>query len=120
MQAADAKKKRIRTILIAIIIATIPCYCLGLALLRIAGDASKPTPTALPTQPPPTAVVEVATPTFTEVPPPTMTPLPVIVPTETWTPTMTFTLLVPPTRTPLPETPTPEPTLVPTDTPSGG
>lgn len=113
MRSPDEKRKRTRTILTAIILATIPCYLIGIAILRITDNEPTPVPTVITTEPAPATLVQ-STPTITETQQPTSTLLPVIIATETWTPTMTFTLFVPPTRTPT-MTETPEPYPPPTE-----
>lgn len=104
---------RIRTALIIIFLATLPCYCLGLGVLRAFSPTDRTaTPTATYT---PIGILRTDTPTLSPVIFPTATDTPT--PTITWTPSMTFTAFVPPTRTPSPSatnTPTPEP---PTQTP---
>lgn len=105
---------KLRSTLLMVILATIPCYCLGVGLLFInEAQSNRPTATitssATFTQTVSTSAPQVASPTasFT----PTIT--------RTWTPSMTFTPFRTPTRTETPEpsktaTPTLEP---PTDTP---
>lgn len=108
------RRIRTRTILALVILATLPCYCIGLIMLRSANNAAQITPTATftispsATQPleipvattavPPTAVLtETPTPTWT----PSITPTPFRFPTLTpsYTPTFTLTPTVTPTFT---------------------
>lgn len=125
---------RIRFTLFAVILATLPCYCAGLVMVRLAQR-----PAAIPTtEPAPTQSEAVVLPSDTPAPvlpsptnPPTaepaatvtVTPTPSPEPTWTETPTLEPTeTLEPPTNTALPptETPTPteEPAPDPTDPPS--
>jgi hypothetical protein len=127
-------RMRLRAILIIIILATIPCYCIGLVAIMVAPDGGKidqiPTPTLTLTStynfsvtpvlntftPSQTATVTetpsqtgTATNTPTHFIPPTWTPS--ITPTPTWTltlvpPTATFTSTPTWTNTPIPPTPT--------------
>jgi len=100
-------QKPIYTILIAVIIATIPCYCLGFVALAIRPSPLTPTPIPETTE---TAVPN-ASATPYEVGPGTGTPSKTLQPT----PTQWF----PPTRTPTPTaTETPLPSMTPTDTPT--
>ncbi|NLG70947.1 MAG: hypothetical protein GX495_02725, partial [Chloroflexi bacterium] len=69
---------RIRYILVAIILATLPCYCAGLFLVNQVQQRA-----ALPDQ--------TATPTFTLTATFTVTPSPSLAPTLTETPTPTLT-----------------------------
>jgi hypothetical protein len=126
MRNTAAKRAQTRRNLVLLILATLPCYCLGVVLLNIGQIASRPlTPT-------PTATHTQRTPRRTSTPGPSATPL--IIPTATqtstetitWTPSPTYTEFVPPTRTqtgtPTP-TETPSPTIVvaplePTETPT--
>jgi len=114
MFSRDDRRARIRKILIIIIVATLPCYCLGFVVMQVGRELTKPTvpPTLTETfaPPPATNTPTVVTTVFT-LPTATETPTP----TVTWTPTLTFTLFIPPTRTP---TIAPTDTPVPTDTPA--
>lgn len=126
MASNVARRARIRSILTIIILATLPCYCLGLVLLQIGprgndADATD-TPTATLTgEASPSSTLE---PSDTPIIFPTATET--ATPTITWTPSVTPTLFEPPTRTPSPsptasptETETPEPaTATPTRTPT--
>jgi len=127
------KKRRLKTTLIIVILATIPCYLLGLIIVWV-GNAAKhnytPTPTnemvvtntpifMSPTLPFPTALFATATPSLTPTKGPTPTAsatyfipsstpshTPTLTPTASYTPTATFTFT--PTDTPTPsETPFP-------------
>lgn len=129
------KKRRLKTTLIIVILATIPCYLLGLIIVWV-GNVAKhnytPTPTGemiitntpifmTPTLPFPTALFATATPTLTPTKGPTPTAsatyfipsstpsyTPTLTPTASFTPTATFTA----TATQVPtETPTLEPTF---------
>lgn len=106
------RRTRIRTILIILILVTLPCYCLGFVVLQVGRELTKPTVTptitATNTLAPATFTPTQATTVFI---PPTATQT--TTPTVTWTPTMTFTQFVPPTRT---VTVTPTPSLIPTAT----
>jgi hypothetical protein len=113
---------RIRFFLLALILATIPCYCSGLALVQLVDQEvtrSTPTPPWLTTQ---MLTALAASPTAS----PTLfipSPFPTSTPTLTAvnTPTATATLVPIPTNTPVPS-PTVTPTwtlppiVVPTDT----
>ena len=75
---------RTRFVLIAIILATLPCYCAGLVVVRVARNQSPRTPTPTATISPTWTMTSVFTPT------PSQTPLPM--PTNTpETPTSTPT-----------------------------
>lgn len=98
-------------VLLAVIVATIPCYCLGGYLLTQGVPPAfrpkvQPTPTQL--DPTPTANLPTLTPL-----PDTPTPTETIEPTPTQMPTLTHTPTVLPT-----ETETPLPTETPTETPT--
>jgi hypothetical protein len=109
---------RTRLVLGIVIVATIPCYCLGMLLLWNVNLAhSQMTPTATLT--PERTLQGSLTPTFTL---PAITMTVTLTPTTTTTFTPTITYMLPPTRThspspsPLPtDTPVPSPTI--TDTP---
>ncbi len=127
---------RIRYILIAIILATLPCYCAGLFMVNQARTiAARPTATITltPSQPPsptqtgtlpptasntPTLAATTATQTPSQTPSPTgtatTTPTATETPTPSPSPSPTDTT-VPPSDTPVPPTDTPTPTA--TDTP---
>jgi hypothetical protein len=121
------KFDRKRQILIYVILATIPCYCLGMAVLQgskwfLAKGTTTPTPNLTETG---AAETLTALPTSTGTITATYTPS--ITPTPSWTPSQTFTPFRSPTytitNTPLPptDTPSPTPSLTPeppTDTPS--
>jgi len=112
MAIRTERRARIRSILIFIILATLPCYCVGLVIFQLGQQAAQPTatPSLTPTEP---FVPILITPSFTPSPFILATPTETSTATITWTPTMTFTLFVPPTRT---ETPTLTPTYTPTPT----
>jgi len=121
---------RVRYILITIILATLPCYCIGLVLVGTAGtreDQITNTPSTSPTRtatisltvPPtrtlhPTVSKTLQTSTLT----PTGTATPTSSPTATFSDTSTATATPTLTETPVPptDTPTPSETLIPTDT----
>jgi hypothetical protein len=118
------KRARLRSTLIIIILAALPCYILGLIVLWVGSTSHKVTPTITlsvitqvsetpalvsPTLPIPSAQFPTKTRTDT--------------PTTTSSPTITITYSIPTSTasyTPTPSvttTNTPEPTLAPTDTP---
>ena len=125
-------------VLLAVIVATIPCYCIGVYVLTQGlppaflpkaqptptpldptPTANLPTPTPVPDTPVPTETIE-STPT--QMPTLTATPTETVtaVPTETETPTSTLTPTEEPSATPTEEpsaTPTATETLAPTETP---
>src|SRR5258708_5189354 len=118
-EAAVRRQHTIQTTLLLIILATLPCYCVGFVLLGIAPNRQTPgTPTL---QGAVTATGAGAVPSDT-LPPPTITLIPSnfstlspLLPTPTqfrFFFTLTFTP-IPPTPTPIPPTDTP----IPTDTP---
>jgi hypothetical protein len=112
MASSVDRKTRIRSILIIIIIATIPCYLVGIVALKVGQQvqtgAQTATPTLTLTQTPPPAATEITPTEFV-----TRTPTVTSTATVTWTPSVTYTPFIPPTRT---ETPTPPPTNTPTET----
>src|SRR5512146_914693 len=89
---------RRRLILIAIVLATIPCYCLGGIALLFAPQPGSKTATPTPSDPPTVTETSIftSTPSLT----PTTTETPTETPTITSTPTETLTPFVPPTNTP--------------------
>ncbi|MBE0411142.1 MAG: hypothetical protein IBX69_15580, partial [Anaerolineales bacterium] len=76
MHRDPAKRTRLRYILIAITLATLPCYCVGLIAVRAAGERT-PIPTSTET---PTVT---STPTITASPTDTTTITPTLTPTDT-------------------------------------
>lgn len=105
---------RIRSILLSIILLTLPCYCLGIILLISSQNAvSQPTPTITftPTETPvpPTSII----PTITSSATATYTNTPTI----TWTASPTYTPFSTPTHTAT-NTYTPTPSDTPTETPT--
>jgi hypothetical protein len=108
---------RLRFVLITIILATVPCYCTGLALVRFAGGPKPAPPTSTPLWvQPATLTAEAATalvPSFTPI---FVTATFYTPPAPSWTPTDTNTP-PPATLTPTPTT-TPSPTPYPSDTPT--
>ena len=128
-------KQRLYVLLVGIILASVPCYCLGFAAISQAPPEETPTPTtpiethqvtpstsvpeinATPTS----TATETITPTSTRFSPPTPTITTTFEPTETYTPTFTptFTLTPSPTNSATPTatiTPTPSPSSTPTST----
>jgi len=128
------RKRTLYGLLLTAILVTLPCYCLGLALLSTAPDpAGIQFPTATPfmwtpsptASPPHTATVtpfvlpDTPTPTGTLLPTPTQYfPTPVPRDTATFTPEPTPTSTATPTVTPTP-TDTATPTITPTPTDTG-
>jgi hypothetical protein len=126
----EPRQRTIYGLLIAIIFATVPCYCLGGWALSqdfrlIPTPTATFTPTATHTAVPPTATstaTATATlpPTPTEEPSPTITPTPTATETETPTATATETATATATTTPTPTvTGTATATVTPTGTPTG-
>jgi hypothetical protein len=128
-EVAVRRQRTIQTTLILIILATIPCYCVGFVLLGVAPQRGARTPTPVVTQKAGTSSTDQAIPTLF----PSITPYPTLV-ESTLSPlratptqirifpqyTLTFTP-IPPTRTPSPTPiiiiPTNTPIIVPTSTP---
>lgn len=112
-----SRRTRTRYMLILMILITIPCYILGIVLLRLNSGplASTPTPvnsptitrTATITLTPYLTRTPTITPTITQTLTPTLTRTPTITPTITQTPTNTPELTEPPVNT---DTPGPEET----------
>lgn len=116
MSSISEGRIRVRYFLILLIIATLPAYCCGVVLLRLAPDqVRQPTPTIF------LLVTRTPTPGLTNTP---RIPVPTLagityIPTQTQTPTRTGTV----TRTPTPTntytiTPTSSSTITITPTPS--
>lgn len=108
---------RLRILFMGIILATLPCYCLGWAIVRVA-DIQASVPTATATQ----TATWTATPTYTLAPsqtlPPSFTPAPPTeTPTITLTPTIFYTWTPSPTPSPTRTSPPPTPTPTPSHTP---
>jgi hypothetical protein len=104
-------------VLVAIILATIPCYCLGVQVIRRAPVVERPTVTAT-VSPSGIPITAVATASRTPIPPyvtRTYTPVPPFF--TPYTPTTTFTPEPTATNTPT-ITLTPSPTLTPTLNPT--
>jgi hypothetical protein len=101
---------RTRLILGAIIVMTIPCYCLGMILLWNS-NLERAQKTATPTETQAVETLDAIIPTLTQYSN-TATITPTATVTLTFTPTITYAL--PSTRTPLPS---PTSTQQPTDTP---
>lgn len=118
---ADRRSKT-RSSLLFIILATIPCYCLGFVVLRSCQPVSRqPTPSPSPIQT--TALPQIQSPTSTFTQPVliiTASQTPTI--TQTWTPTLTltpfstWTRTITPTVTDTSQPPTHTNTPPPTDT----
>ena len=88
---SDDRRARLRSTLFLILLATLPCYCLGLVVLKV-GDTARQIPTYTPT----TTATSTNIPTIaipTEYP--TLTPS--LLPTLTLTPTVTQTPFMTPT-----------------------
>ncbi|NPV56750.1 MAG: hypothetical protein HPY76_08780 [Anaerolineae bacterium] len=114
----DDRTNRTRLILVAIIVGSLMCYCLGWVVLQGAERADNaPTATQTSTLTITTSPLEVLSPT-----PPFIIRTATVSPTPTvsWTPSRTFTQFVPPTstRTQTPEPPTITPTMTETELPS--
>jgi len=127
MSAGRGKRNQVRKVLVGIILATLPCYCIGLLIVNLVdsgGGESRPTATAslaasapvitLPATDTPTLL-----PTFTYIFTPTGTASPTATatvkatsPTPSATPTFTAT----PTAPPPPPSDTPSSTPAPTET----
>jgi hypothetical protein len=127
MEEVSFKIARLRRTLLIIILATIPCYLLGIIVLWVASaakDAATPTinaiyitatfpptdtgmpPTKYPTRTPTATLTITPTDTNTAIPTATFTELPTSTPTETTTITPTSTdTPVPPTEIPTEITP---------------
>ncbi len=113
--SAPRRVRRLHIFLAAIILATIPCYCLGIQVIRRAPLVVRPTTTAT-VSPSAMPVTSVSTPSRTPIPAyVTRTPTPVPPFFTPHTPTMTYTPEPTATITP---TPTNTPTLVPTISPT--
>ena len=125
------KRKKVKSTLIIVTLATIPCYLLGLLIVWVGGavkNRSTITPTTsfmitdtpvfmTPTLPQPSAIFDTFTPTLTSTQGPTPTPsatyfIPSSTPTSTPTPTFTSTVTATYTMTvTATDTLTPEPTV---------
>lgn len=113
MTIASNPLRRVRIlhiVLVAIILATIPCYCLGIQVIRRAPVIERPTTTAT-VSPSGIPVTVSATASRTPIPPyvtRTYTPVPPFftpfTPTMTFTPEPTATNTPTPTNTPIPPT----------------
>lgn len=119
----STERRNVYFLLLGIILATIPCYCIG--LVALATGPTQTSPTSTPTLSLFQTITPVMEPTIMVSPTPsaTATPSPSRTPTETLvpTPTQSFPTVVPtvtplPTSNPVPDPPTETP--VPTDTPS--
>lgn len=105
VKSDPSKRYRTRILLVIAILATLPCYCLGVIVLQFAPVHNLTTLTPTPTS------TETLTPTATQTSTPTHTPFPTFTPTLTPTPTSTRTTT--PTAT---STSTFTPTLTPIET----
>lgn len=127
MSSVSEGRVRVRYILILVIIATLPAYCCGIVLLRLAPNPNRqPTPTVFklvtrtptvgPTNTPRTPLPTLAGVTY--IPTQTQTPTRTGTATRTATPTFTSTVTPTPSRTvTLTLTPSVIPSLTPTLTP---
>ncbi len=132
LTSSPLSRERLRLWLGLIILATLPCYCLGLLAAYFAPDRRVPTPVppVLSTLPPTAAKTGLPLPGFPTIPPlasptlagfvtaspeslPSATPTETASPTVSLTPTASATASVTPTAT---ITPVPTDTLVPTRT----
>ena len=115
MSLKFVQRRKTRSILVTIIVASVACYCVGMIFLQVGRQVNQPTPTVTPSGSPTT--------TFTSAPPLNL-PSPVVFPTatftatatETWTPTITYTPFATRTRT-ITATPTVTNTATATDVP---
>jgi hypothetical protein len=126
MLEASNRLARRRLILISIILATIPCYCLGVVAVMLAPDTSpvaSPSPTFASTAtdafPLPSATLSIVTGTITNTLTMTSSPTDTLTPSYTPSVTSTLTVFVSPTDTPS-VTPsfTPSRTYKPSSTPT--
>lgn len=111
------QRSKLRTILIYIILATLPCYLLGLIVLWI-GNSIKAQGTVTPTL---TATMESpwgGEPTNTLPPIPTSPDFSTLTPTITLTPTVTATYFIPSNTPTQSATPSATPTITETATPT--
>lgn len=113
MSLRAQQTSRTRSTLIIIILATIPCYCLGLVVLLVGREIQKASnlPTATPSPSNTPVVIQTLPATITPFQFPTETQT--STPTLTVTPSQTLTPFLPPTRT---ATQTPTMTIEPTVT----
>lgn len=107
--SGNRRRRKIRQILGIIILATLPCYCLGFFALSAGRTIRVGTHTPTPS----ITVTSSVTPTATRTRFVFPTATPSLLPSQTWTPTETFTPFIPPTMTP---TRIPPPTVEPTAT----
>ncbi|HNR47540.1 MAG TPA: hypothetical protein PKO03_10740 [Anaerolineaceae bacterium] len=125
MKSTADRRTRTRSTLVLIILATLPCYCLGFIVFQV-GQALQKTPlppTATLMAPTETLLGPTAVLTLTSTPLnfPTFTVSPT--PTITWTASITYTPFLPPTRTmtttpTLTQSPTHTATSLPSSTPT--
>lgn len=129
IEAVERRRRLIRGILLAIIIGTLPFYCIGFVLWGTAPSSASRTPTATftpiggdvtlqPTQTATTLVTTTLVPTTILLPSPTgiiIFPTRILSPSPTFLlpPTIAPTLTSAPTNTPIPASDTPFPTLLP-------
>lgn len=118
MNDTRESRLRIRFVLLTILLATLPCYCTGIALVQIGGQPPRTQPTSTPLWAQPatetaaaaTALIPSFTPFYVTATPPTPA-----TPTLERTTSPTNTYALPPTVTTAP--PTATETLRPSDTP---
>jgi hypothetical protein len=117
MALSSDQRKNFRFLLLMIILLTIPCYCLGIVVLRLADQVEQIERYPQDTPPPlqestftPVAIVPTETRTVND-----FTPTTDVTATMTSTVTLTKTFFLTPTRT---ATLTPTVTLTPTNTPT--
>ncbi len=129
-EASVRRQRTIQTSLLLIILATLPCYCVGFVLLGVAPQRAPTTPTP-PGSQVATSTTSAANPTDTLFPT-IATITPIVIKTLTPTPIIVKTATpIPPTNTPIPPTathtsvpptatksPTPTNTTAPSDTPT--
>ncbi len=116
MAEAKPQRSRLQTTLLAIILATIPCYLLGLVVLWIGRTAIAARTTETPTATLEEVIQPSITPTLHTATPTLFTPTITQTPTATPTFTVTATYFIP-SSTPS-VTPLPTHTPLPTDTPA--
>jgi len=114
MSVRRGKHNQVRKVLVGIILATLPCYCIGLLLVNLveSGDTERPTATASPTAEAPQVTLpatETATllPTFTYIFTPTGTASPTASPTSR--PTLPIPSITPTATDTAPPPPPPPP-----------
>lgn len=127
MSAGRGKRNQVRKVLVGIILATLPCYCIGLLIVNLVdsgGGVTRPTATASLAATAPVLTLTASEtptllPTFTYLFTPTGTASPTVTATQkanSPTPSVTPTFTAPPTAPPPPPSDTPSPTPAPTET----